>query len=674
MMTPPVAPTPSRRSRIGRLAGLPALGARRWQVAAALVVWLVGSTLALVGFRVVSQRDDAEHQRLMAERILLLETRMRQQFELPVEVLRSLASFFSASDEVTREEFTRFVASPLKRFPAVSMLEWAPWVPGSERERFEASADLADFRITELGTDNRFQRAGSRREYAPLYFLEPSTDLSALGFDLLSEDARRRLVRLAISEGTPLASARFNLVEDPPEVWSISVYMPVYHPGVLDSPLARLQAVRGLAIAIFRLPTLAERVLAEAPDVGLGFQLVDGSDGPEQVLLAHRFPAELSPWQRASLVESPWPYPGRDWALHWVPLQPRPVSTGAWVVMLSGLFISLLAGLSVAGSVLVVRLRRQVEQAEQLGQYRLEEKLGQGGMGVVYRARHAFLRRPTAIKLLSASEGDVAIARFEREVQLTARLTHPNTIAIYDYGRTADGDFFYAMELLHGLSFEQLVRSEGALPQERVVFLIRQVLEALAEAHGVGLIHRDIKPANLMLTRRGRLADFVKVLDFGLVKETSSGDESLTQQRIVMGTPLYLSPEAIEGGERLDGRADLYAVGLVAWFLLTGQPTFTGPGVVQVCYQHCHQPPDPPSRHCLQAIDEGLEAIVMRALAKRREDRFESADAFLSALEALDLPRTWTTERAQAWWARWEASHPRPSEVSASHPTMKTVV
>src|SRR5262249_14250974 len=209
------------------------------------------------------------------------------------------------------------------------------------------------------------------------------------------------------------------------------------------------------------------------------------------------------------------------------------------------------------------QLQQAVAAATQLGQYTLEEKLGEGGMGAVYRARHSLLRRPTAIKMISSANlGESALARFEREVQTTSQLNHPNTIAIYDYGRTPEGVFFYAMEYLEGTNLDDLVERFGPLPEGRVIHLLRQVCGSLAEAHGKGLIHRDIKPANILLTCRGGVADFVKVLDFGLVKAVGgSGDQArLTKSDAMVGTPLYLSPEAIERPASVDLRTDIYAI------------------------------------------------------------------------------------------------------------------
>ena len=233
-------------------------------------------------------------------------------------------------------------------------------------------------------------------------------------------------------------------------------------------------------------------------------------------------------------------------------------------------------------TMLVNRLRRRAGAADliarQLGRYTLDEKIGEGGMGVVYRAHHAMLRRPTAVKLLRPEKiNEKSISRFEREVQLTSHLTHANTITIYDFGRTPEGLFYYAMEYLDGIDLQALVARHGPQPDGRVIRILSQMCASLVEAHGIGLIHRDIKPSNIILTRRGGVFDFVKVVDFGLVKAVDAGTISaLTTDDSVVGTPLYMAPEAIRQPDRADARTDVYAVAAVGYFLLTGRPVFQG--------------------------------------------------------------------------------------------------
>jgi hypothetical protein len=299
-------------------------------------------------------------------------------------------------------------------------------------------------------------------------------------------------------------------------------------------------------------------------------------------------------------------------------------------------------------------LRRSVgaamARARRLGQYQLREQIGSGGMGRVYRAWHVLLRRPTAIKLLHGGRSDpVAQRRFEREVRLTSQLTHPNTIAIFDYGHTPDGVFYYAMEYLDGVDLQRLVEATGPLPPSRVIHILRQACESLAEAHALGLIHRDVKPANLILCERGRRLDVVKVLDFGLVKDLVHVDVDLTNPHAVAGTPLYTSPEALTDPEQVGPASDLYALGAVAYFLLTGRTVFEGRVAVAVWAQHVNAQPLPPSTH-VAGIPADVEAIVLRCLAKAPEDRPASAEALGQALAACADAERWTQDDARRWW------------------------
>jgi tRNA A-37 threonylcarbamoyl transferase component Bud32 len=311
----------------------------------------------------------------------------------------------------------------------------------------------------------------------------------------------------------------------------------------------------------------------------------------------------------------------------------------------------LLAAITVAtaGSAVIYGLRREVRHARQLGQYTLEEKLGEGGMGVVYRARHAMLRRPTAIKLLKPERmGEAGLRRFEREVQLTAGLSHPNTVTVFDYGRTPDGVFYYAMEYLEGLGLDQLVAADGPQTPGRAVHIIRQVLEALAEAHGVGLVHRDVKPGNIILCERGGLSDVAKVVDFGLVKDLEAEGDA-THDAALVGTPLYLAPEAIRSPVA-DARSDLYSLGAVAYFLLTGQHVFEGRTIIEICGHHLHTPPTPPSERLGRPLPAALEAWVLSCLEKDPARRPASALEAAARLERCGLAGEWNPDEARAWW------------------------
>jgi serine/threonine protein kinase len=323
-----------------------------------------------------------------------------------------------------------------------------------------------------------------------------------------------------------------------------------------------------------------------------------------------------------------------------------------------GLFALLVAGaIAIFICTLVVaRLQQAMQRAAielgKLGQYTLEEKLGEGGMGSVYRGRHAFLRRPTAIKLLNPERTTPeAIQRFEREVQLTSRLNHPNTIAIYDYGRTPEGVFYYAMEYLDGINLEQLVGRYGPQAEGRVIHILRQVCASLAEAHSIGLIHRDVKPANVVLNRRGGVPDFVKLLDFGLVKALGVEREAgLTSTGSITGTPLYISPEAVQNAPT-DARSDLYAVGAVGYFLLTSRPVFEGASIVELLMHHVRTPPESPSQRLGRPLADDLESVLLHCLAKNPDDRPASARALSDLLAACRSAGEWSDIEADRWWS-----------------------
>jgi eukaryotic-like serine/threonine-protein kinase len=297
-------------------------------------------------------------------------------------------------------------------------------------------------------------------------------------------------------------------------------------------------------------------------------------------------------------------------------------------------------------------LQRKVQRAERLGQYTLEDKIGEGGMGAVYRARHAFLRRPTAVKLIRSGLATPAmLSRFEREVQLTSQLTHPNTIAIYDYGRTPEGIFYYAMEYLPGLPLDRVILDDGPQPEARAVYLLKQIAASLAEAHRIPLVHRDMKPANVMLCERGGTYDVVKVLDFGLVKDLGSAEDSgVTAVDHVIGTPLFMAPESVVSAGNVSPRSDVYAVGAIAYALLTGQHVFGGNSAAEIIGHHLHSAPRPPSEKLGRAVDPFLDRLVLACLAKRPEDRPADAGALLSDLEEGWTGAVWTQREARQWW------------------------
>ncbi|MFO0880397.1 MAG: serine/threonine-protein kinase [Gemmataceae bacterium] len=309
--------------------------------------------------------------------------------------------------------------------------------------------------------------------------------------------------------------------------------------------------------------------------------------------------------------------------------------------------------IAVFGAYRLQVLQQEAFQARRLGQYQLGERLGTGGMGQVYEAEHVLLRRRCALKLIRADQmqDPFALTRFEREVRAMATLTHWNTVEVYDYGRSDDGTFYYVMEYLDGLTLESLVARYGTLPPGRVIHLLRQVCAALHEAHGIGLLHRDIKPSNIMACRLGGVHDVAKLLDFGLVQQTRPGPEALrlTSQGAILGSPPFMSPEQAVGRQDLDGRTDIYSIGGVAYFLLTGQPPYVRETAMEMMLAHVYEPLPRPSL-LRQGLPDDLEAIITRCMEKKVADRFENIDALDRALAACRDAGHWSEEQAGTWW------------------------
>jgi serine/threonine-protein kinase len=318
----------------------------------------------------------------------------------------------------------------------------------------------------------------------------------------------------------------------------------------------------------------------------------------------------------------------------------------------------LAAVLAVLPSQIISKLGRELSKARELGSYRLGEILARGGMGEVYRAHHRLLARPAAIKLinpeaLGGQSRQMNLQRFWHEAEVAASLTSPHTIALYDFGVTGNGSLYYVMELLNGLGLDSLVERFGPIPAGRVAYLLRQVCHSLAEAHAVGFIHRDIKPANIFVCRIGLEADFVKVLDFGLVKSSRAAarEESLrTAPDVVVGTPAFMAPELAVGERSIDARADIYALGCVAYWLLTGRLVFEAESAMKMMLEHVGTEPVPPSRVTELPVPPSLEELVLACLAKDRDKRPSDARQLARRLAVCDVGEPWTPEQAARWW------------------------
>jgi serine/threonine-protein kinase len=357
-------------------------------------------------------------------------------------------------------------------------------------------------------------------------------------------------------------------------------------------------------------------------------------------------------------------------------------------VVLASLFMPqfVCAGISVFLAMVMHRLGTEVGRARQLGSYELVDKLGAGGMGEVWRARHRLLVRPAAIKLIqpqALGAGDLPSARelrdrFEREAQATSLLTSPHTVELYDFGVSHDGVFYYVMELLDGVDLETLVRDHGPVPPERAVWLLRQACDSLDDAHRAGLVHRDIKPANIVASRRGRHCDYVKVLDFGLVKGILTGtpEVQLTGDARIKGTPAYLPPEAAKGAA-IDARSDLYALGCVAYWLVTGALLFDATTPLGMAVAHITGTPKPASMRSLAPIPPEFDRLILQCLAKDPAARPASALELQRLLDAIPFADPWSEERAAAWWREHPpsaAGRPIPTDPARPAPRTPTLL
>ena len=342
------------------------------------------------------------------------------------------------------------------------------------------------------------------------------------------------------------------------------------------------------------------------------------------------------------------------------------LAADAKILVEMGLILALTATASIWGVHIINSLRDEAYRARQLGQYRLKRLIGSGGMGDVYLAEHQLMKRPCAIKVIRPEKaGDPQVlARFEREVQATAKLSHWNTVDIFDYGRADDGTFYYVMEYLPGMNLAELIKQYGPMPAARAIHLITQACDALQEAHQVGLVHRDIKPANIFAAARGGVHDVTKLLDFGLAKPLADVDGAhLTQEGSITGSPLFMSPEQAMGDREPDARSDIYALGAVLYYVLTGRPPFEDERPLKVLIAHAHEPPPPPS-HFNPDVPDDLEMVVLRCLQKSPPDRYQSAADLAYALENCNDFGGWKRADAEAWWQRHNS--PRLAEALRS--------
>jgi serine/threonine-protein kinase len=509
-----------------------------------------------------------------------------------------------------------------------------------------------------------------------------STDAGTRGLstDILSRSARRlRILALMYAFTFFMAGYFQNLIFENTRALMLSSYE-FWVPGVVAMVMALFVAA---------LATYGNLPLTTLMNIGLVFLVLSnfGIAIAEYIHLSHFSADDLT---------------GLSWVAVWTPLftvvvptQPRkallatsasvsavPLVIGWMVVSGRTTFQSgpvmfffdfvfpyaLVAGLAYAGQLVVYALGKEATRAQELGSYQLIERLGAGGMGEVWRAKHRLLARPAAIKLLrqtsdQGSDQEMATRRFEREAQVTSKLRSPNTVELWDFGVSADGRFYYVMELLDGLNLDTLVKRHGPVSAARAVYLMRQICRSLAEAEQHGLVHRDIKPANILVCRYGGEYDFVKVLDFGIVKVTQSGSQEpiVTQENVLRGTPAFIAPEQVLSLGEVDSRADIYSVGCVAYWLLTGELVFRADTAMGVMMHHTHTPPLPPSQRTELPIPPQFDQVILACLEKDPARRPQSARELSRRLGDIPVAKPWTEEQAYLWWSGHEPAGVQPA-------------
>ncbi|HKF44244.1 MAG TPA: CHASE domain-containing protein [Thermoanaerobaculia bacterium] len=630
----------------------------------------VFAALALGLGAFVFARHQATARLEFSERAQHLHKAVAETLLLPQEDLTAISNFLQASEVVTRKQF-RMLTNPMliRHKLLVYAFEWLPLVRDPDRGVYEAEAreaGLTGYRFWDMGSDGKAREASRRESYLPIHFMEPPSAL-ALGFDVAAEPGRWKNAEKALNTGEPTASEPFLLLEEASKPGAqpvVGLYAPVFREANPDSSAERRERILGFAMAVFRVSPIVDNAATAVEASDLGLILTDPEATQAPILAQRPRNATSLPRRAGFTLDLPINLADRRWSLT-VFVAPGGF-TDAWAPAIwtaaIGLFVVLVAFVALTSLRTITRLRRQVEK---VGPYRLIARLGHGAMGVVWEARHALLRRPTAVKLMPPGiASERSLARFEREVQLTAGLNHPSTIAIFDYGRTAEGVFYYAMELIPGINLLQLIELDGPQPAGRVVALLRQACGALSEAHAAGLIHRDIKPANIMICVWGGIPDFVKVLDFGLVKDIGAAelprvgdgpspagatDAALSQDGSLLGTPLYMAPEGMSNPATVDARADIFALGAVGYFLLAGKSPYPGRTAIEVFRAERQGPPPPLCKVAPHPVPESLEELLYQCLSYRRDDRPPTAMDLDARLEACAVPG-WTARDAQAWW------------------------
>jgi len=582
---------------------------------------------------------------------------VEQSFRAPLEALYGIHALASAMPDVDQRRFELFASKLLERYPSLAALELFDVVRGEDRDDFERHVSARagysfTFREPSSLPPHEMVTSPRRDRHVVLTRLLPFRQ-ELQGLDITFDPLRRRQISAATLAAMPLVTGKFQLVEDAEGVFSVAVYYPLYEPSEVPATAAeRERALRGFAIALYRLAPLMHAALSgtsldpkavalvdQDPALSKADALLFGSldaQGPHDFGFQHQIH-----------------FAGRAWLLVTSRAAP-PLLDAAAPALAAGGIGSLLVAMLMALAVSLRRSRERFEALEALGPYTLLRELAGGGMGRVFEARHSLLRRRAAIKVIAQEQAsEEQLRRFDLEAKTTSELSHPNTVVVFDYGRTRRGDFYYAMEFVNGINWERLVHRYGAQPAARVRHLLVQACGSLSEAHGLGLVHRDIKPGNLMVGVSGGIFDFVKVLDFGLVRVTRGTEKGRSGPGVLLGTPRYMAPEAFASSHS-GPRADIYALGCVAYFLLAGQEPFMAKTDAGIATLHLTQVPAALKGRGRGDITDAFERVVMRCLAKSPDERFGSAGQLLRALSELELS-PWTQADAAAFWADFVA-------------------
>jgi CHASE1-domain containing sensor protein len=624
------------------------------------LVWLtlaLGLGCTLLVAAVVARRARESARLAFEERSRVAAEHVEQSFRAPLEALYGIHALGAALPDVDQRRFELFASKLMERYPSLAALELFDVVPGPEREDFERHVSARAGRVFAFHEPSDASGAmvvsPRREQHVVLTRLVPFHE-QLHGLDITFDPLRRKQMAAAARAGTPTVTGKFRLVEDPEGVYSVAVYDPLYVDGEVPVDVAaRERRLRAFAVALYRLSPLMKAALQgttfESHSVAL-IDLAPGLSGADALLFGRaRVPDASELTFRRELH-----FAGRAWAL--ITSRPAPsllsaVAPSLAVGGVGSVLLALLVGLAGA----LKKSRQRFQALELLGPYTLLGEIGGGGMGRVFEARHSLLRRRAAIKVIAQEQAtEDQLRRFDLEAKTTSGLCHPNTVVVFDYGRTRRGDFYYAMEYVNGINLERLVHEHGPQPAARVRHLLVQACGSLSEAHGLGLVHRDVKPGNLMVGVNGGIFDFVKVLDFGLVRVTRGVEAGMSGAGALLGTPRYMAPEAFATSHS-GPRADLYALGCVAYFLLSGQEPFVAKTDAGIATLHLTKMPASLKGRGLGDITPAFERLIMRCLAKSADDRYASAAQLMRALNELDLP-PWTQADAASFWAEHGAA------------------